>query len=245
MQIPYCGTPPVPAELLGRFNADPVLIAVLLLIAGLHLRRVARSGGPTGAVAAGWAVTAAALLSPLCALSVSLFSARVGQHMILALIAAPLIALGLPRSRDASAGAMLASGAAFAAALWLWHMPAPYAATFRSDLIYWTMHATLFGSAVLLWRDLVQHRVGGTFSVLALGGLTSVQMGLLGAILTFGAGAMFPVHYATTAAWGLSPLTDQQLGGLLMWVPGLIFFLVAAKRTVDAVFSADAAPHAP
>ena len=88
--IPYCGTPPLPSEILGRFNLDPVLIGSLLILAGLHVRAVRRSG-VAGYVAGGWLIAAAALTSPLCALSVSLFSARIGQHMVLILIAAPLI----------------------------------------------------------------------------------------------------------------------------------------------------------
>lgn len=228
--LPYCGAPLVPGEFWARFNLDPLLAAALLLFAGLHGWHLARRRLPVAAPLAGWAVAAAALMSPLCALSVSLFSARVGQHMILALLAAPLIASGLPPVRLVRSAALAA--AAFLVALWAWHMPAPYHATFRSDLVYWLMHATLFSSAVWLWRALLSLDAERAFPILAIGAASSVQMGLLGAVFAMTNTPLFAVHKATAPLWGLTPLADQQLGGLLMWVPGLFFFLLAAGRTV-------------
>src|SRR5579884_1032066 len=93
--LPYCGLPPLPGELLSRFNLDPVLMLALAALALLQIRYTADSR--RWAAGAGWALAAAALLSPLCALSVSLFAARVGQHMVLILLAAPLIAFAWPR----------------------------------------------------------------------------------------------------------------------------------------------------
>ena len=235
--IPYCGTPPLPGELLNRFNLDPVLIVALALLAGWHLLTLRRSGRPMGVPATGWAVAAFAFLSPLCALSVSLFAARIGQHMILVLIAAPLIAAGSIRKTSTTGKKLIANSIAFALPLWFWHLPAPYMATFQSDWIYWTMHITLFGSAILLWRDLIHHRAADGLPVMAAGLITSVQMGLLGAILTFVATPLFPIHYLTSPPWGFTPLADQQLGGLLMWVPGILLFLLAAWRSLTIVLT--------
>lgn len=100
----YCGSPPDPASLWSRWNLDPLLlIALAAVVLGYGLlARGDASGRGVGApwrracFLAGWLVGSAALISPLCPLSVSLFSARVGQHMILEMIAAPLIALGWP-----------------------------------------------------------------------------------------------------------------------------------------------------
>ena len=220
---------------MDRFNLDPLLGAALLGLAGAHLAYLRARGAAAGPPLAGWLVTAAALMSPLCALSVSLFSARVGQHMILALVAAPLIAAGL--QRGGGKGSLWGSAAAFFAALWFWHMPAPYAATFRSDAVYWTMHVTLFGSGVLLWRELLSMERAHALPVLAAGALSSVQMGLLGAIFAMSGSVLFPVHALTAPYWGLDPLKDQQLGGLIMWVPGVFFFLLAAARTVRPFLS--------
>lgn len=232
--IPYCGIPPVPGELLHRFNTDPVLIAGLL-VAALLSARLARGGQREVRLAlAGWVAAAAALVSPLCALSVSLFAARVGQHMVLVLIAAPLVAAALPGA--AGGRSLWSASAAFFVALWFWHMPAPYAATFRSDAIYWSMHVSLFGSAVWLWHALLCHGPRLAASALAAGTVSSMQMGFLGAVLTFSSRPLFAPHYFTTEAWGLSPLADQQLGGALMWVPGCALFIWVTLRSLAALW---------
>lgn len=234
----YCGAPPVPGDLIERFNVDPVLIVALAAVALLHLRANHDEGRPISATTAGWAIAAAAFVSPLCALSVSLFAARVAQHMILVLVAAPLIAGSMPRWRMRGTPASLwgATGG-FLLALWFWHMPAPYEATFRSTAIYWAMHLTLFGSGIWLWSELVGHARDRTPAVLAAGMATSIQMGLLGAVITLSSWPMYRPHLATTEAWGYTPLADQQLGGVLMWVPGCLFFLWAAMRSFGLLWS--------
>jgi putative membrane protein len=228
VQLPYCGMPPSPETVLSRFNLDPVLIAALIVAATLHWRYLRGRDGVYFA-GAGWAVTGLALISPLCALSVSLFAARVGQHMVLILCAAPLLALAAPTvsTRWARPHLWLAT-LAFFAALWFWHMPGPYGATFARTPIYWAMHLTLFGSAVALWRALLRSPRQISGDVLLAGGLTSMQMGFLGAILTASSRALYFPHLATTQLWGLTPLQDQELGGVLMWVPGIALFLWAA-----------------
>lgn len=233
---PYCGTPPLPSEILGRFNLDPVLIGSLLVLAGLHVRGVWRSGS-AGAVISGWVIAAAAFVSPLCALSVSLFSARVGQHMALILLAAPLIALGLPQRRSHGGWRAWLTAVAFFGLLWFWHMPLPYDATFASTPVYWSMHVTLFGSAILLWREILHHSSTQAFEALAIGVLSSMQMGLLGAVLTLAERPLFAPHLLTTQAWGFTPLEDQQLGGTLMWVPGILLFLWTSLRSLHRLWS--------
>lgn len=240
--IPYCGSPPVPGQWV--WNTDPVLIGALGTCAALYAVACRRQGAPSGSrqmcFYAGWAITVAALVSPLCNVSVALFSARVTQHMVLTLLAAPLIVLGLPfaalgqwlpRALRAglpglSGGRLHAVGAfAFATVLWTWHLPGPYDATLQSDLVYWTMHLTTFGAALLLWQALFRHldHVGAAL----LAGLgTTIQMSLLGALLSLSAHPLFGAHLGTTWAWGLSPLDDQQLGGLIMWVPGGVLFTI-------------------
>ena len=232
-ELPYCGAAPLPGELLSRFNLDPVLIASLALALLLQWR-ASRAAAPRQRVAAGlgWLIAAAALISPLCALSVALFSARVGQHMILVLIAAPLIASGLPRTQsDGAAWPLGAAALLFAASLWLWHMPWPYEATFTSVIVYWCMHVSLFGSAIWLWRELLHHPPGRTAEALLAGALSSMQMGMLGAVLSLGDHALYFWHLTTTWPCGLTPLQDQQLGGVLMWVPGISLFLWVAARS--------------
>jgi putative membrane protein len=235
--LPYCGTPPSPGELLTRFNLDPVLLVILAALAVAHLIN-ARTSQQRLYAACGWIVAAVAFISPLCALSVALFSARIAQHMILLLIAAPLMALALPSSGARGGLRLWASGLAFFVALWVWHMPVPYDATFASSAVYWAMHVTLFGSGILLWRELLHHPSHRTADALVVGLLTSMQMGLLGAVLALATHPLFFPHLLTTAAWKLTALQDQQLGGTLMWVPGIALFLWAAIRSVRRLWRA-------
>jgi putative membrane protein len=230
--VAYCGAPPDPAVLWSRWNLDPVLIAFLLLAVGLYAFGAARPLDQPGrgrqmCFYAGWTMVAAALVSPLCALSVSLFAARVGQHMVLALIAAPLVTFGLPRARSLPIGPFGAA-MAFAAVLWFWHAPAPYAATFRSDAVYWAMHISTFGAAVWLWSTLLDHAPGQTMTTILAGLFSTVQMGFLGALITLAPHPLYAPHALTTIAWGFSPLQDQQLGGGIMWIPGCLAFLLVA-----------------
>jgi putative membrane protein len=231
-ELPYCGAAAIPGELLGRFNPDPVVIIALLVAAVLQLWRKADRPAARVWAAWGWVVAAAAFVSPLCALSVSLFSARVAQHMILVLVAAPLVALGMPLSRTNRAWSLWGSALTFFFALWFWHMPVPYEATFRSVAIYWCMHVSLFGSAVWLWRELLQSSPQLAVETFAAGALTSIHMGLLGAVLALGAHPLFSRHLMTTWVWNLTPLEDQQLGGVIMWAPGIVLFLWTAMRSL-------------
>ncbi|NGM20091.1 cytochrome c oxidase assembly protein [Roseomonas stagni] len=229
--LAWCGAPPLPWELWGRWTLDPALFAGLAL-AALTLTRATR-GVPVGRRRAGWAglgVTGAVFITPLCALAVALFSARAAQHMVLVLVAAPLIAMALPP--PARRGAALLT-AAFTALFWLWHLPGPYDAALRDGALYWLSHLSLLGIAIALWRALLADASPGS---LALGAVASAQMGLLGAVIVFAPGALYASHLGTTAVFGLSALADQQLGGLLMWVPGgLVFLLVGVAGALRLV----------
>jgi putative membrane protein len=237
-ELPYCGTAPVPGEIFMRFNSDPVLIAVLLAALGLQLW-VARGLPPRQLLcgSSGWIIAAAAFLSPLCALSVALFAARVGQHMILVLLAAPLIAAGLPSRTPRAAWTLWLSALAFFVALWFWHMPLPYDATFHSVALYWFMHLCLFGTAIAFWYALIHHVRADAVHAFAAGILTSIQMGMLGAFLSLGDHPWFRTHLLSTWPWHLTPLEDQQLGGVLMWVPGIVIFLWAAVRSLSRLWT--------
>ena len=243
--LSYCGAPPLPADIWGRWTLDPVLIAVMAGIAiayavGHQRARLESRATATQAVAfyAGWAIVAAAFISPLCSLSVALFSARVTQHMVLMLVAAPLLALGRPDLMlagktsppkwVASASKPVAASLTFALFLWLWHAPAPYDASLRNDALYWAMHLTLLGSAYIFWHGHMVALTAGRKLLLALTSLaTAMHMGLLGALITFSGQALYESHAYTTIPWGLPPLADQQLGGLIMWVPGGLAFVIS------------------
>ena len=223
--IAYCGPAAIPEALWTRWNADPVLIAMLVVLALL----VGRSG--TGNRRAGWVaigVLTLVFVSPLCALTSALFSARVLHHVLLVAAAAPLLALAFPLRRFGMLPLAALVGA-HAAVMWMWHAPGPYTWGLASVPAYWLMQATLLGSAWLLWRAILSPAMPGGMAFIALGA-TVGQMGLLGALLVFAPRPLYAEHLGSTAAWGLSPLADQQLAGLLMWVPAMLPYLAVALR---------------
>src|ERR1700753_3780600 len=130
---PYCGAPATPDDFWSRWNLDPALLTALALGVALYFA-IDRHASPArrAAFLTGWVVGSLARVSPLCALSVSLFSARVGQHMILTSLVAPLVALGIGRRPAPTGRGPVLAATAFAVALWLWHSPAPYLGTFTS-----------------------------------------------------------------------------------------------------------------
>jgi len=231
--LSYCGPPPLPAELWGRWNLDPLLLMVMAASLGAYLLGQARSGRDLAAFSAAIAVLAVIFISPLCALTVSLFSARVVHHVLLVAVAAPLLAvalIGLPRPRRALSAPLLlpVSLGAHTALFWLWHAPDAYGMALSSTAVYWAMQATLAGSATLFWAAVLLARPPQAIATLV---AATAQMGLLGALLVFSAQPLYWPHLETTAPFGLDPLSDQQLGGLIMWVPaGLPYLLVAALR---------------
>lgn len=246
--LPYCGTAPAPAELAVRWNLDPLLIGALLAVLVLYATGCARlrplsRRGQRFVFYAGWTTAALALLSPLCALSVSLFSARVSQHMVLGLIAAPMLAAGRPEAVLAALGwrrggkrsllpGPMSLSALFAVLLWFWHAPAPYAATFASTFAYWAMHLSLLGSALALWSALLDPSPRQRPAIIGAALLSFVQMGLLGALITLAPQPLYAPHFFTTLAWGLTPLQDQQFGGAIMWIPGCVMFLGSALLSI-------------
>lgn len=218
--IPYCGQAPLPGEV--AWNFDPLLIAVLAILAGAHLFALRGETRARPLAGAGWLIAASAFISPLCNLSVALFSVRVTQHMILILVAMPLLAATL--RTWAPRGGVLPPVLVFALALWTWHLPGPYDATFRSDLVYWLMQGSLCLSALWLWHFIICATNRNPARVLVAALVTAIQMALLGALLTLAPHPLFAPHVASTLPFGLSQMSDQQLGGLIMWVPGGLIF---------------------
>ena len=215
-----------------------------------------RRGVPPLAVAsflAGLAATAGALLSPLHELGHASFAAHMIQHEILMVIAAPLLVLGRPQvafawtlpgrwtRRIALAtpapvrrgwSRLLAPMSAWivhALALWAWHVPSLFQATLHNDLVHAAQHTTFLGAALLFWWALIsRHRRPGAAGagVLYLF-TTALHTGLLGALLTFAPHPWYPAYLGTVNPFGLTALDDQQLGGLIMWIPASLVFVAA------------------
>ena len=218
---PFCGTPPLPTELLTRWTFDPVLVVGLVIGLGAGLALVPNRRRFVVA----WGLVILLFVSPLCAASMALFSARVAQHILLTLVAAPLLAFALPAVRIPPLPAALV----FAGLFWIWHAPGPYEATLQSDLVYWTMHLSLFGSAVALFAAF---RTAMEASVPA-AAVTAAQLTAFAALLTLSPAPWHAWHVLTTVPYGMTALADQQLAGALMWVAGGALFL-----TLVAAFTA-------
>lgn len=230
----YCGPAPTPETLLTAWNAD---VVALCLFGGLMLAHLRLHGGESGRagrrpLAAALAVLLALFLSPLCALTVALFSARVAHHVLLVAVAAPLLALAFPRSAPQLADSrqhlpLPLLVAAHTLVVWLWHAPPAYQFAISGAAPYWTMQASLLATAMLMWQRILSPQTGTGPALLALLA-TATQMGMLGALLVFAREPLYAPHFATTLAYGLTPLADQQLGGLVMWVPAALPYLAAA-----------------
>ncbi|MGF6838406.1 putative membrane protein [Paraburkholderia youngii] len=225
--VAYCGPAAVPESLWLRWNTDPPLLVALAALAWVV------ASGRSANARAGWgavALMALVFVSPLCALSSALFSARVTHHVMLIAAVAPLLALAFPLLRLVHPP-LVPVVAAHAVIIWLWHAPGPYAWGLSSVPGYWLMQVTLLGSAWLMWRSIFSPSLPTGPALMALVA-TIGHMGLLGALIVFAPVPLYVAHFATTAAWGLTPLADQQLAGLLMWVLAMIPYLAAGLSLV-------------
>jgi cytochrome c oxidase assembly factor CtaG len=204
--------------------------------------------------ALGWLTLVAALVSPLHPWGSVLFSAHMVQHELLMLVAAPLLVLGRPViamlkafpahiARGASRWTTASSWRRFwgfivnpfvawaihAAVLWIWHIPALFDATNGNDFIHALQHLSFVASALLFWWAVMhdRHRAIGYGAAVLYLFTTAIHSGLLGALITFAPVVWYPSYLQTTASWGLTPLEDQQIGGLIMWVPACLSYIIA------------------
>lgn len=218
--LPYCGPGATPADWVTRWNLDPLLL--LAMTAALVLIGLRLSGGTRQRAFAVIAILAIAFVSPLCAFSSALFAARTVHHVLLVAAAAPLLAWSLPRR---SVGPLALTTAVQALVFWAWHAPAAYGLALSNDAAYWAMQISVLGSAVWFWMAVRSAKVTGAVAALL---AAMVAMGLLGALITFAGAPLYAPHLLTTQAWGLTPLEDQQMAGLIMWAPAAAVYLAAA-----------------
>jgi cytochrome c oxidase assembly factor CtaG len=211
--------------------------------------------------AAGWLLTALALVSPLHALGGSLFSAHMGQHELLMAFAAPLLVLGrpgfamlwaLPLDGRRAVGRLGHAGPL--AALWrvlsappvafllqmaavlAWHLPSLYQRAVLYPWVHALQHASFLATALLFWWAILHGRRARLHygaAVLWLFGTAFYSTGL-GALLTISSTPWYGVYAGRTAPWGFTPLEDQQLAGLLMWVPAGLGYVAAALALAAA-----------
>ena len=232
-----------------------LMLSGLLFIIGLHrLKRKSIRTWEALCFALGWLALFVALVSPVHAWGRVLFSAHMSQHEILLLVAAPLLVLGrpliaflwaLPMHWSRRLGNVAKTGAInrvwrtltiplvawllHAVALWVWHIPVLFEAVLKYESIHTLQHLSFLLSALLFWWALIhgpRGAMGYGAAVLYLF-TTSVHSGVLGALLAVAGTAWYPSYTGLTTSWGLTPLEDQQLGGLIMWIPASLVYLVA------------------
>jgi putative membrane protein len=179
-----------------------------------------------------------ALASPLDTLGDSaLFSAHMGQHILLTFAAAPLWLAGLPgwllqrlipaRARHVAAHPLLAF-TTFNGVMWAWHIPRAYDAALSHPELHIIEHLMFIGSALIGWWPAVKNTAeGGLDAPIKLAYLFPglISCTALAALITLSPIQLYPFYGKASLAWGIAPMTDQQLGGMIMWMPGDMIYL--------------------
>jgi putative membrane protein len=248
----------------GGLDVPLLPAAALLTAAILYTRgaRATRSSRPAAAFVAGWFVLGMALVSPLHAAAEAQLSMHMIQHVLIMVVAAPLLVYsrpsgvllrGLP-SRLKPAGArvmrtvrslqrhttVLTSCVIQAVLLWTWHMPLLYDAGLRNSGIHALQHTMLFAAALLFWASIplrsarteafAMGRAGAAIAALF---VTTLQMGILAGLMTFARVPWYAAYGGDASAAGVSAqLADQQIAGLIMWVPGALPYAIIALSLV-------------
>lgn len=197
-----------------------------------------------------------ALLSPLDDLADQLFSAHMLQHMLLLMVAAPLLVWGRPAvgflwafgpvGRRRLGGAWHSLGLTggvnrlmhpvlvwilFCGVFILWHLPGPYQLALHDETVHTFEHISFILTALMFWTIVIEPSgrrrldYGATLLFIL---AAAVVSSLPGAVITLAATPLYPAYATGTTRWALSLLEDQQLAGLLMWLPGGVVYLIAA-----------------
>lgn len=221
------------------------------LVRGIRRAGLGRSAALVAGVGTGWLA-----VSPMAErLSDTGLAGHMTQHMVLIVVAAPLLAAGAPgtalvlalpmRWRAAVArwrhvarhlpvvGALFLPVTAWlvhVAALWLWHLPLVFDAAHDSPVLHGVEHASFLLTAWAYWWHLLspqRHRLTGAAAV-GYVFATMLPMTALGAVITFAGSPLYPETAAHVVARGADPMTDQQLAGLVMWVPTDVMYLLTS-----------------
>jgi cytochrome c oxidase assembly factor CtaG len=238
------------SKVLHWWSWEPFVIIPLLVTAILYAIGIARMHSANrwqiASFVAGWTALVIALVSPLDTLGGILFSAHMAQHELLMIVAAPLLVLGhpiiaflwaMPARWRVPVGKFLqwrwltnalVVTVLHAIALWVWHIPSWYEATLRNDGIHALQHISFLLTATMFWWALMHGRYGrlGYGAAVVYVFATAGHSGALGALITFAPHLWYPIYGARTAAWGLNAIEDQQLAGLIMWIPAGVLFTI-------------------
>ena len=254
--LAHAGQAVAPHDLWQAWNLDvPLLLGLGLAVWAYRRGRRETDVWRARCFVGALAVVAVALVSPLDALSGVLASAHMVQHVLLLLVAAPLLALSSPGNtllRGTPAAVRQATGrwrrrlrvtpahlrplrnpaavwALHVATIWFWHAAVPYDAALDNNIVHILEHASYVVTGLWFWQVVVGARgaVSNGLGILLVFTM-AMQSVFLSALLTFASGPWYAGYESTTQAWNLEPLADQQLAGVIMWIPaGLVYLGVA------------------
>jgi putative membrane protein len=237
------------------WRLDPLAIgACLLLVALWRLRAGARA---PYLVAAGAALFLA-LASPVAALAQGyLFSAHMLEHLLLVLVVPPLVLLGFPPKASASASPLgpppVVAWGLGVGAMWLWHAPTLCNAASQSAIVHRVQEASLLAMGAAFWWPVLVRRLEPLGAVLYLF-TACVACTILGILVTFSPVEVCSVYLHPTDSlgilpllregWGMTPAKDQELGGLMMWVPACLVYAVAILGSLSRMYRDEPKPAA-
>ena len=218
-------------------------------------RRIA-TGSAAAAFGAAIAVLFAVLSAPADRVADALFSAHMVQHLVLMLVAAPLLVVGrsamvllwaIPADIRRTGGSWWARGGlsgvlrplfSHPVAIWIWfcgafvfwHLPGPYDLALRHEGVHVLEHLIFVLSAFTFWSVVIEplgrRRLGYGESLLFVA-TAAIISSLPGALMILASRPLYGGHAAGVAHWGMTLIQDQQLGGLIMWVPAGFAYLAA------------------
>ncbi len=249
------------------WNWEPsvlIPLGVTTLLYGLGVWRLRRELGDTRIIsqaqifsfAGGMAMLFLALVSPFDTVGAELVSVHMVQHLLLTLVAPPLLVLSRPAiaflwafpvAQRRRAGRFWARigltravrvlmqplmvWAMFCGAFVTWHLPGPYMWALHNEGIHTIEHLSFFVASLLFWTLVIEpsghRRIGYGFALLFVT-TAAVVTGLAGALMILSPRPLYPEDARAVAAWGLTLLEDQQLAGLMMWIPmDIVYFATA------------------
>ena len=264
------------AALLRSWTFDPWLIAPLSVAAGIYLRgwwrlhcQMPQRFGVWRLVSfqCGLGMLLLVLASPLEALAAVLLQAHMAQHLVLMMLAPPLLVYGaptLPLLRGLPLGVgkrglglllgwrgsrwlarllthPVIGWLAFAVSTVAWHVPALYELALRSHFWYYVQHLCFLSTGMLFWWPVLQPWPSRPhwprWAMIPYLLLADIQNTALSAVLVFSERLFYSTYLTVPRLWGISVFDDQVAAGVIMWVPGSLAYLVPVGLLVMQLLS--------